>query len=112
MFVVRHRLTPTDGSAPALQYGLLLNSIAYCPILTFFLEGYGGFNIPINPYFSVFQLTFLQQFGAVLAVPNIRGGGEFGEDWHRGGIHERKVPYQPLYSTILYFIYSTLGERF
>lgn len=58
--------------------------------------GYGGFTIPLNPYFSVFQLTFLQKYRGVLAVPNIRGGGEFGEDWHQGGIRERKVEFSLL----------------
>ena len=73
MFIVRHKSTPLDGSAPALQYG------------------YGGFTISINPFFSFAFLTFLQHYHAVLAVPNIRGGGEFGEDWHQGGTRERKV---------------------
>lgn len=37
------------------------------------------------------MLTFLQRYGAVLAVPSIRGGGEFGEEWHLAGTRERKV---------------------
>ena len=53
--------------------------------------GYGGFTISINPFFSPSILTFLQRYGAVLAVPNIRGGGEFGEEWHLAGTKERKV---------------------
>lgn len=47
--------------------------------------------ISINPFFSPSVLTFLQRYRAVLAVPNIRGGGEFGEDWHQAGMRERKV---------------------
>ena len=48
-------------------------------------EGYGGFGISIDPFFSSTILTFLQHYRAILPVPNIRGGSEFGEDWHNTG---------------------------
>lgn len=53
--------------------------------------GYGGFSISIDPFFSPIILTFLQRYGAILAVPNIRGGAEFGEEWHKAGTREQKV---------------------
>ncbi len=49
-----------------------------------YLFGYGGFNIPLTPTFSVSNLVWME-LGGVLAVPNLRGGGEYGEDWHKSG---------------------------
>ena len=55
------------------------------------LTGYGGFSIPINPSFSPAILTFIKAYGGIFAIANIRGGGEFGEEWHEAGIRDRKV---------------------
>ncbi|KAG0144673.1 hypothetical protein CROQUDRAFT_47007 [Cronartium quercuum f. sp. fusiforme G11] len=72
MFITHHKDFKRDGTAPALQYG------------------YGGFSISINPFFSPSLMTFVAHYGAILAVPNIRGGGEYGEDWHLAGTFDRK----------------------
>ena len=53
------------------------------------LYGYGGFSISLTPYFSTSSIILLEN-GGVFAVPNIRGGGEYGEDWHNQGIKMKK----------------------
>tara|TARA_R110002050_G_scaffold243115_1_gene379485 strand:- start:9665 stop:11716 length:2052 start_codon:yes stop_codon:yes gene_type:complete len=53
------------------------------------LYGYGGFNISLTPAFSITNTIWMEQ-GGVLAVPNLRGGGEYGKRWHEAGIQMKK----------------------
>jgi len=53
------------------------------------LTAYGGFNVAITPYFFGKFLPFIEA-GGIAAVPNLRGGSEYGEDWHRAGMLDKK----------------------
>lgn len=66
MFIVHKKGLKLDGKNPVLLYG------------------YGGFNISLTPAFNVGRLIWLEQ-GGIYAMMNLRGGGEYGEDWHKAG---------------------------
>jgi prolyl oligopeptidase len=71
MFVVHAKGIKLDGSNPTL------------------LTGYGGFNVSLTPGFSARAALWVER-GGVYAVPNLRGGGEFGEEWHKAGMLGKK----------------------
>ena len=71
MFITMKRGTPLDGSNPT------------------FLYAYGGFDISLTPSFSPAPLVWLEM-GGIYAVANLRGGGEYGEEWHQAGTKARK----------------------
>jgi prolyl oligopeptidase len=53
------------------------------------LYGYGGFNVSLTPAFSTPRIVWLEN-GGIFAVPNLRGGGEYGEEWHKAGTKMKK----------------------
>jgi prolyl oligopeptidase len=71
MFITAKKDLVLDGTNPTLLYG------------------YGGFGVPLMPGFSLSRLVWLEN-GGVFAVANLRGGDEYGEDWHRAGMLEKK----------------------
>jgi prolyl oligopeptidase len=71
MFLVHKKGLVLDGNRPTLLYG------------------YGGFNVTLTPSFSP-RAAFWAENGGVFAMPNLRGGGEFGEKWHQAGMLDKK----------------------
>jgi len=71
MFLVHKKNIQINGNNPTLIYG------------------YGGFNNPLTPNFSASRILFLEQ-GGIYAMVNLRGGGEYGEEWHKAGMLDKK----------------------
>ena len=71
MFIVYKKGLQMNGENPAILYG------------------YGGFNISLTPHFSSTNIVWLEN-GGIYAQPNLRGGGEYGEDWHDAGTKMNK----------------------
>ncbi len=71
MFIVHRKDMQLDGNNPTMLYG------------------YGGFNVSMTPRFSTSSLVWLEA-GGVFALANLRGGGEYGQDWHKAGMKEKK----------------------
>ncbi|WP_394335534.1 prolyl oligopeptidase family serine peptidase [Arenibacter algicola] len=71
MMITHKKGLPLNGQNPTILYG------------------YGGFNISLTPAFSVINAVWMEQ-GGILAIPNLRGGGEYGKQWHDAGIKTQK----------------------
>ena len=71
MFLVRRKDLKATGDQPTLLYG------------------YGGFNISLVPRYNSARLVWLEM-GGMVAIPNLRGGGEYGREWHLAGARENK----------------------
>jgi prolyl oligopeptidase len=71
IFITKKKTVKLDGNNPTLLYG------------------YGGFDVSLTPSFTVSRLPFLEQ-GGIYVMANLRGGGEFGKEWHKAGTLDRK----------------------
>lgn len=90
MFVVHKKGIPLDGSHRTLLYG------------------YGGFQISLQPGFSVARAVWLER-GGVLAVVNLRGGGEYGREWHDAG---RKLKKQNVFDDFIGAAEKLIGDGY
>ncbi|MFT3885626.1 MAG: prolyl oligopeptidase family serine peptidase [Flavobacteriales bacterium] len=71
LFIVHRKGLEKNGKNPTMLYA------------------YGGFNVSLTPSFGTSRIILLEQ-GGVFALANLRGGGEYGEDWHKAGMKEKK----------------------
>ncbi len=71
MFIVHKKGLVKDGNNPTYLYG------------------YGGFNVNLTPSFSTSRIILLEN-GGIYAMPSLRGGGEYGEEWHQAGMLDKK----------------------
>ncbi|RME24097.1 MAG: S9 family peptidase [Deltaproteobacteria bacterium] len=86
MFITHRKGIELDGSNPTILYG------------------YGGFNISLTPWFSVTNQVWMEM-GGVFAVANLRGGGEYGEEWHQAGtLANKQNVFDDFYAAAHYLI--------
>lgn len=71
MFITARKDVPLDGRQPTILYG------------------YGGFDIALSPGYAAYSMAWLEE-GGIYASVNLRGGGEYGRDWHHAGTRTRK----------------------
>ena len=71
MFIAHKKGIELNGKNPTLLYA------------------YGGFNISLTPSFSIPRLQWMEM-GGIFAMPNLRGGGEYGKAWHKAGTKTKK----------------------
>jgi prolyl oligopeptidase len=90
LFLVHRKGLTLDGNNPTLLYG------------------YGGFNIVVSPTFSAARIALLEQ-GFVYASANLRGGGEYGEEWHRQGMKLKK---QNVFDDFIAAAEWLIGEKY
>jgi prolyl oligopeptidase len=86
MFITHKKGLVLNGNNPTMVYG------------------YGGFNIPLTPAFSVSNTFFLEQGGVYVQV-SLRGGNEYGEQWHKAGmLHNKQNVFNDIYGAVQYLI--------
>ncbi len=90
ILVEQHFVKSLDGTS--IPYFLVFeNDVLFNGTNPTILYGYGGFNIPLKPWFDNALGTSWLEFGGVYVIANIRGGGEYGPLWHQAALKEKRA---------------------
>ena len=107
-FEVQQVSVPSRDGTPVTMFLVHRRGLARTGDTPTYLTAYGGFNISMTPAFSRSLLLWLEH-GGLVAIPNIRGGGEYGEAWHQGGMLGRK---QNSFDDFIAAAEWLIGERY
>lgn len=89
-FITKQVFYPSKDGTLIPMFIISKRDIKYSGDNAFFLYGYGGFNISINPSFNSLRLCMIENLNVSIAIANIRGGDEYGDFWHESAKKEKK----------------------
>jgi prolyl oligopeptidase PreP (S9A serine peptidase family) len=91
-FEARQVFYPSKDGAMIPMFVISARRHVHAPDTLALLSAYGGFAFAETPRYNALQLAFIREFGAIVAVAGVRGGGEYGSRWHMAGCNNNGVP--------------------